>query len=109
MSEKIKHYYEVVYSEDIQKQLKKMDKHEAKLIISYMDNLETLENPKSKGKPLEENLAGLWRYRIKDYRVICEFIDNKLTILALYIGHRKQIYKNPKNILNVQKKIKKID
>ncbi|EGF75734.1 toxin-antitoxin system, toxin component, RelE family, partial [Cutibacterium acnes HL099PA1] len=45
------------------------------------------------GKPLTGDLSGLWRYRIGDYRLICTLNDNRLTILALSIGHRRDIYR----------------
>ena len=38
------------------------------------------------------NRSGQWRYRIGDYRVICEIIDEELVVLALTLGHRKDIY-----------------
>ena len=44
-------------------------------------------------KSLSTNLSGSWRYRIGDYRLICEIFDDKLIILALTIGHRKDINK----------------
>ena len=49
--------------------------------------------PQIFGKSLKGNKAGLWRYRIGNYRLICEIIDNKLIILVLTIGHRREIYK----------------
>ena len=38
------------------------------------------------------NLSGLWRYRIEDYRVICQIQDDKLVVLALKVGHRREVY-----------------
>ena len=49
--------------------------------------------PQIFGKSLKGNKAGLWRYRIGNYRLICEIIDNKLIILVLTVGHRWEIYK----------------
>ena len=57
-------------------------------------DLSNAENPRIFGKGLSADKAGLWRYRIGDYRLICEIIDEKLVILALAAGHRKDIYKN---------------
>ncbi|MBE3061911.1 MAG: type II toxin-antitoxin system RelE/ParE family toxin, partial [Cutibacterium acnes] len=45
------------------------------------------------GKPLTGDLSGLWRYRIGDYRLICTLNDDRLIILALSIGHRRDIYR----------------
>ena len=42
---------------------------------------------------LTANLSGLWRYRIEDYRVICQIQDDKLVVLALKVGHRREVYR----------------
>lgn len=83
----------VKYSETALKSLKKLDKHTQKLIITYMDNIEKLEEPRARGKALSANLKGFWRYRISDYRIICEIIDDELIICIIDVDHRKQIYK----------------
>lgn len=55
-------------------------------------NLVNCENPRQHGKGLTSNRSGQWRYRIGDYRLICEIQDNNLIILALSIGHRREVY-----------------
>lgn len=87
----------VRYSETALKSLKKLDKRRQKLIISYMDNIEKLEEPRVRGKALSANLKGFWRYRVSDFRIICEIIDDELIICVIDIDHRKQIYKRWKN------------
>ena len=84
----------VEYSDDAKKQIKKLDKQIQKRIIDYLDNVSTLENPRSKGKGLTSNLVGLWRYRVGDYRVICRIVDSELVIIALSVGHRREVYKS---------------
>ena len=85
--------YRVVFSENALKQLKKLDKHISALIIGWIDkNLEGTSNPRQHGKALIANKTGQWRYRIGDYRAICEIQDSKITILVLEIGHRRSIY-----------------
>ena len=87
--------YKVVFSDNALKQIKKMDKHISLLIIGWIEkNLEGTSNPRHFGKALVANKNCQWRYRIGDYRAICEIQDNKITILVLEIGHRKNIYKN---------------
>lgn len=83
----------VKYSVTALKSLKKLDKHAQKLIITYMDNIEKLEEPRARGKALSANLKGFWRYRVSDYRIICEIIDDELIICVIDLDHRKQIYK----------------
>ena len=82
----------IEYTETSRKQLKKLDKTKQKRILDYMDEVALLENPRSRGKALVENMRGLWRYRVGDYRVICEIQDAKIIISVLKIGHRKNIY-----------------
>ena len=85
--------YKVIFSNKAIKELKKMDKHTSSLIIGWIEkNLEGCENPRVHGKGLVENRSGQWRYRIGDYRLICEIQDEKITILVLEVGHRKNIY-----------------
>lgn len=76
------------------KEFKKLDKYTAKLIAAWIKkNLENCTNPRAHGKSLTANRSGQWRYRIGDYRLICEIQEEKLVILALTIGHRKEVYK----------------
>ena len=82
----------VEYTETARKQLKKLDKTMQTRILDYMDEIALLENPRSRGKALVENLRGLWRYRVGDYRVICEIQEARIIISVLKIGHRKNIY-----------------
>lgn len=85
--------YSVTFSERALKQLKKLDKHIAALIIGWLEkNIEGSENPRVHGKGLVENKSGQWRYRIGDYRVICEIIDREVIVLVLEVGHRRDIY-----------------
>jgi mRNA interferase RelE/StbE len=46
------------------------------------------------GKALARDLAGLWRYRVQHYRLICHITDQTLTVLVLRVGHRKDVYEN---------------
>ena len=82
----------IEYTETARKQLKKLDKTMQKRILDYMDEVALLENPRSRGKALVENMRGLWRYRVGDYRVICEIQESRIIISVLKIGHHKNIY-----------------
>ena len=82
----------IEYTETSRKQLTKLDKTMQKRILDYMDEVGHLENPRSRGKAPVDNMRGLWRYRVGDYRVICEIQDSKIIISVLKIGHRKNIY-----------------
>lgn len=85
--------YKLLISDDVSKKIKKMDKHLALMLTREMKaKLDGLENPRSIGKALVGQYKGLWRYRIGAYRVICDIRDDELIVLAIDIGHRKNIY-----------------
>ncbi len=50
------------------------------------------KNPRLHGKGLTANRSGQWRYRIGDYRLICDIDDDRFVILALSVGHRRNVY-----------------
>lgn len=86
-------YYRLEFTHLAQKQLRKLDKHQAKLIVQWLyANIDGIKDPYSIGKGLTANRSGQWRYRIGQYRIICDINDEKLIVLALSIGHRRSIY-----------------
>lgn len=85
--------YRVEFTERAKKDLKKLDKYTASLILGWVrKNLEGCENPRLHGKGLVANRSGQWRYRIGDYRLLAEINDDKIIILVLTIGHRRDVY-----------------
>ena len=85
--------YKVIFSEKAKKDLKILDKQMQKIILLYIEkNLENCENPYMHGKALKYNMKGYWRYRVGDYRLICEINGSELKIVVITIGHRKEIY-----------------
>lgn len=71
-----------------------MDKNDSRIIMAWISkNLVNCEDPYVHGKSLEGNLKGKWRYRVGDYRLICNIDDEKVVILILVIGHRKEVYR----------------
>lgn len=78
-----------------EKEFKKLDRYTMKMIKAWIEkNLSGCENPRVKGKDLTANRKGQWRYRIGDYRLLCLIEDEELVILALSIGHRREVYDN---------------
>ncbi len=85
--------YTVEFTQSALKDLKKLDRHTAALILGWIrKNLENCTNPRQHGKALTANRAGQWRYRIGDYRLIAYIEDYKIKILILAVGHRREIY-----------------
>ena len=85
--------YDVKLSERFKKEFRKLDKYTQKIIRAWINkNLVGCTEPRQHGKGLTANRSGQWRYRIGDYRLICKINDNELIILALSVGHRREIY-----------------
>jgi mRNA interferase RelE/StbE len=83
----------VEFDDAAAKELRKLDRQAQKEILRYLrERIATDEDPRRFGKPLSRELAGMWRYRVRDYRLICSIEDDTVTVLVLRVGHRKDIY-----------------
>ena len=86
--------YEVKFSESAVKDLKKLDKSTARVIKNWVvKNLVDTEDPRAHGKALSGNLAGIWRYRVGDYRLFADIQDKVLTVLVFEVTHRSKAYR----------------
>ena len=75
------------------KDAKKLDKSARQRIVNYLEKrVLSSQNPYQFGKPLEGNKLGLWRYRVGDYRILCQIEESRLVVLVVAVGHRKDIY-----------------
>lgn len=85
----------VEFDDAARKELRKLDRQAQQEILRYLrERIATDEDPRRFGKTLSRELAGLWRYRIQNYRIICNIEDQKLTVLVLRVGHRKDVYED---------------
>lgn len=82
----------VEYTETALKQLRKLDKPIARRVVDYLDDVSLLDDPRDRGKALTGDRAGIWRYRVGDYRVLCELIDSDIVILVVTVAHRREAY-----------------
>ena len=84
-----------VYSFDERalKELRKLGRQAQQQIIDYLDErVAGNADPRRFGKGLKANLAGLWRYRVGDYRILCQIRDGQLLVLVVAVGHRRDVY-----------------
>ena len=80
--------YKVEYSKTAKKQIKKMDQYTKIMIMNWINkHLVGCNDPREQGKALKENLKNQWYYRVGDYRLICDIVDDRLILLMLSIGH----------------------
>ena len=81
------------YTDTARRQLRKLDKSDARRILDYMDGrVSHLENARTLGKALRGPLGEFWRYRVGQFRVICELQDKCLRVLVVRVGDRKEVY-----------------
>jgi mRNA interferase RelE/StbE len=84
----------IEYLTSVKKKLRKLDRQVARRIVDFMDNrIADLENPRNVGLALSGQYEGLWRYRVGDYRILCDIRDDKLIVLVVAIGHRSEVYR----------------
>ena len=85
----------IEYTETAQKQLRKLDPPIARRILDFMDErIAGSGEPRSSGEALTGPTLGLfWRYRVGDYRIICDIQDGALRVLVIEIGNRREIYR----------------
>lgn len=85
--------WRLVFSKRADKQLSKMEPGVRRVIVAWLlKNIDGCIDPRAHGKGLTANRSGKWRYRVGDYRVLCEVRDDELIVLAIEIGHRRDIY-----------------
>ena len=84
--------YTILVERYAQKQLMKMNMAAISAIREAIASLAVNPRPtgckKLKGEPA-------WRIRVGDYRVIYEVDDEKVTIIVITVGHRKDVYRRP--------------
>jgi mRNA interferase RelE/StbE len=87
--------YGVELSESADRELGKLDTESRKRILKFLyERLAKLDDPRSIGQALYGSRLGeFWKYRVGDYRLIAKIDDDRLLVLILRVGHRKEIYR----------------
>lgn len=85
----------VEFDDRARRELRKLDAKIQQTILRYLrERIAGADDPRRFGKPLRRNLAGLWRYRVEDYRLICRLEDERVIVLVLQVGHRRDVYED---------------
>lgn len=78
---------------DAERDLDRLDPQHARKVLAYLyERIATDKDPRRFGEPLRHGLFGLWKYRVGDYRIVCDIRDEKILVLVLRIGHRRKVY-----------------
>ena len=87
--------WKIELSAQVDRELGKLDPQQSKRILKFLrERVAPLDNPPSIGLALHGSKLGeFWKYRVGDYRLICKIEDNRLLILVLRVGHRREIYR----------------
>jgi mRNA interferase RelE/StbE len=86
--------WKVEVEKEAKRELEKLDPQVTRRIERFLyDRIAKLDDPRSIGEALRGSRLGeFWRYRVGDWRIICQIQDAKLVILAVRVGHRRQVY-----------------
>jgi mRNA interferase RelE/StbE len=85
--------WSINFNKKSEKELSKLDKQTQQKIVKFLYGLENNDNPRKSGRALKGDLGLFWRYRVGDYRIICQIEDETIMILVLSVGHRKEVYR----------------
>ena len=87
--------WKIEFIPEAEKDLKAIDRTVVRRILRFLyDKVRLLENPLQLGEALKGPESGkYWKYRVGDYRIICQIKDREILILVLRVGHRKEVYR----------------
>jgi mRNA interferase RelE/StbE len=85
--------WKVEFEARADKKLDKLNPRDAARIVKMLDEVARLENPRQRGEALVGTLSGLWRYRAGDWRIIARIEDDRIVIVVLDLGHRREVYR----------------
>jgi len=86
--------WQIDFDPAAQRELRKLDKPIRRRILKFLyEHVGKLDDPRRIGERLQGTLSEFWKYRVGDYRLICSLENDRLVVLVLRIGHRREIYK----------------
>lgn len=87
--------YGVELAESADRELGKLDAQHRKRILEFLyERVASLDDPRSIGEALHgPQLGEFWKYRVGNYRLVCKIEDDRLIVLVLRVGHRREVYR----------------
>jgi mRNA interferase RelE/StbE len=85
----------IEFDEAAKKELVKLDRQVAIRLLDFLtQRVISLNDPRSVGQALKGSKLGeFWKYRVGDFRIIANIQDQKMIILVLRVGNRREIYR----------------
>ncbi len=87
--------YKVEFDPAAVKDLKQLDRQVQKRLVTFLrDRVAALDNPRSIGEALAgATLGKYWKYRVGDWRIVCDIQDKRIIVRVLRIGNRREVYR----------------
>ena len=86
--------WRVEFDRDAARDLKRLGSAAQRVVLRFLrERVATTEDPRRFGKPLVVDMKGLWRYRVGDYRIVARIEDDRLIVLVVTVGHRREVYR----------------
>lgn len=87
--------WRIEFDRRAEKELDKIDRQTARRILAFLLNrIARLDDPRAIGQALKGSRLGtLWKYRVGDYRIIADIQDDRLCVLVLKLGNRREVYR----------------
>ena len=89
--------WQIDVSTAARKQLAKMGRVEARRVTAFLrERISPMDDPRKLGEALQgARVAGMWRYRVGDYRILVIIKDALVTVVVVEVGHRGEVYRQP--------------
>jgi mRNA interferase RelE/StbE len=87
--------FEIEFDPEAVKDLKKLDRPVQQGLIGFLKlRVAPLDNPRDIGEALAgSKLGGYWKYRVGDWRIVCDIQDRRIVVRVLRIGNRREVYR----------------
>ncbi len=87
--------WQIEFDLEALKELKRLDRPvQIRLVAFLRDRLAPLDDPRSLGEALSgARLGSYWKYRVGDWRIVCDIQDQRVVVLVLRLGNRREVYR----------------
>ena len=74
--------------------LRKLDPSVQRRLLTFLEHRVVASgDPRRLGKPLRGEKRELWSYRVGSYRIVCLLQDERLVVVVVSVGHRRDVYR----------------
>jgi mRNA interferase RelE/StbE len=76
------------------RELRKLGAEAERRVLAFLrTRIAGSSDPRRLGQPLTGDRHGFWRYRVGDYRIVAAIEDDRLVVLVVTVGHRREVYR----------------